>query len=337
MQPRKLAVLAIGFAVSALFLWLVLRQLDLAEVGAAIASADPLWIAVAVMCFAFGYACRIQRWRIMLLPANPDLSFGRATVPFLASFATNNVLPFRAGDALRTIAFRNWLGIGPSVVLATLIVERLLDLLSLIVAFVIALFIFQHAAAQTNEVIGVGANVLILISVLLTITLLRPQLFERFTLRAIALLGRGAPRIATRLDGITANIFTTLKQQAQGPRMLKLLFWSFFAWIFEGGLFYATALAMPALTDAAAAWLAFPVATLATLIPAMPGHVGTFDFFASRAMVMLDNPATAAAAFALLAHFILWISATVSGGICLLIWSIRRDTGTKTQNQEFSQ
>ena len=336
MTPRKVLVLAVSFAISAFFVWLILRRLDLAEVGRIMAAADPGWLAVALGCFAAGYACRIQRWRCMLRADGAGTGFGQAAVPFLASIATNNVLPFRAGDALRTFAFRDWLGIGAPVVLATLIVERLLDMLSLLLALGVVLLVFRGTGIPAGDLMGVGGNVLVALALVLAVVLLRPQIFARLAGRMTALAGRGLPGLKDRLDAAVRQVFATLAQQAEGPRMLVLLAWSFAAWAFEGAVFYATAASLPALTEAAAGWLAFPVATLATLIPSMPGHVGTFDFFASRAAELMGNTAAAAAAFALLVHFILWIVATVAGGLCLLVWIAWQPATTRPSRKDLT-
>jgi uncharacterized membrane protein YbhN (UPF0104 family) len=77
-----------------------------------------------------------------------------------------------------------------------------------------------------------------------------------------------------------------------------------------------------------AAWLALPVGTLATLIPSAPGYAGTFDFFTAQAMALLGNPIAAATAYALLVHALLWLPATLVGGVLLLAYP-RRATPAK--------
>jgi len=52
-------------------------------------------------------------------------------------------------------------------------------------------------------------------------------------------------------------------------------------------------------------------------LPGTPGHLGTFDFFAAEAMQAGGNAALAAAAFALLVHFVLWLPVTCAGGLWL--------------------
>ena len=106
--------------------------------------------------------------------------------------------------------------------------------------------------------------------------------------------------------------------------MPALIAWSVPVWLFEAATYWALARAMPSLPHPEASWLAMPVGTLSTLLPSTPGHVGTFDFFTQTATAAVGNPLVAATAFALIVHAVLWLSTTLAGGACLLIWTLRR-------------
>lgn len=336
MTAGRIVQLAIGFAVAGFFVWLILRQVDLAALGAALGAARPGWIAAAVGLFFAGYACRIWRWREMLTQDNPELGWGRCAVPFMASIAGNNVLPFRAGDALRAFAFTGWLGVGASNVLATLLVERLLDLLTLLLALGLALALLE-VAGDAGALVGMGAGGLLVVAAAVAAVLLFPQVFEPLARFAARLAGRVSAGLGARLDAEVGKVFSTLRHLAHGPRMAWLVLWSLAAWGFEGSVFYCAARAVPAITEPLAGWLALPVGTLATLLPSTPGYVGTFDFFVIKAAEAMGNPAVAAAAFAVLVHMILWLPATLAGGACLGIWALRRRPPVLTESSEKAQ
>lgn len=96
--------------------------------------------------------------------------------------------------------------------------------------------------------------------------------------------------------------------------MLRLMTWSLLAWTAEGCVFWCTASSLPRLTMPAAAWLAFPIGSMAVLVPGAPGEVGTFHYFVSRAMMELGNNTTSGVAYALLVHGVLWMATTFVGG-----------------------
>lgn len=310
---RKLLRLALGVAVSGLFVWLVLRAVSWAEIVSVLAEARPLWGAAAVALFALGYTARIWRWRSMLAGENAALGWSRCMVPFMASMAANNLLPFRAGDALRAFAFSRWLGVPNASILATLLAERLLDLLTVLLALGLALWL-----VSSEPVLGASAALLLGLAGLGLLGLLAPGLFEP-PLRWLCtrLPSRVSETALAQLD----RLFSTLKRLAAAPWPLIAL--SLIAWACEAGVFYAAARALPALTEPIAAWLAMPVGTLSTLLPSTPGYVGTFHFAVLRAAEVMGNEAAAAGAFAVLVHLALWGPATLWGGAAFLYWQWR--------------
>lgn len=316
MTARQSLRLLLGVGLAVFFVWLIVRQIDIDQVRLAFSGANMGWIGAALGAFAVGYASRIERWRVMLAIDSPGLRWRQCAGPLLGSFAANNVLPFRAGDVLRSFAFNRRLGTTSGAVVATLFVERLLDLLMVLVLLGAALITF---GIDTSRFAGVGSAVLVAGAAAILVVLLFPGFFAPLALAAGRLLARLAPGIGAKvLAGIEKSL-QTLQHLSRGNTMLKLVAWSLAAWAAEGCLFWCAALALPSLAAPAAAWLALPVATLATLIPSTPGYVGTFDYFTVRAMAELGNGQAAAAAYALLAHVVLWLPPTLSGGIYLLL------------------
>lgn len=322
--------LAISLAVAGFFFWLVARNINGAELSAALAAAKPGWIATGVGFFLVGYSCRIARWRQMLLRDNPGLAWAPIGVAFYGSIAANNILPFRAGDALRVFGFSKYLGVPVSTLLATLFVERLLDLFCLLIAFGLALLLLPLAGGAAGTLVGVGGSGLIAIGTGVAVVLLFPQLFEPLARFTLGMLAKVSPGIAEKLGAFVDNSFATLRHLSHGPRMLILLLWSAGAWGCEGAVFWAVANAVPAMAEPSAGWLAFPVGTLATLLPSTPGYVGTFDFFAIKAAQAMGNSAGAAAAFALLVHLVIWLPATIIGGLALAIWNAAKPSAPPT-------
>lgn len=316
MTPKKALRLLLGIGLAVIFVWLIVRQIDVEQIKQAFHNADPLWIAAALAAFVVGYSCRIERWRVMLSLDNPGLKWRGCAGPLLGSFATNNVLPFRAGDVLRSFAFNRRLGTSSGAVIATLFVERLLDMLMVLVILGAALAFF---GMDSSRFAGVGSTVLVVGAAAILMALLFPHFFAPVALAAGRLLARFVPGVGDKLLGGIAKSMQTLQHLAKGNTMLKLVAWSVVAWIAEGCIFWFSALALPSISEPLAAWLALPVGTLATLIPSTPGYVGTFDYFTVRAMTELGNISAAATAYALLVHAVLWLPPTLGGGLYLLL------------------
>ena len=306
----------IGVALTIVFAWLVVRHVDVAEVAHQLRGVSSDWVMVAISELILGYTLRIARWRRMLAIDAPGVSWRACAGPFLASFALNNVLPLRAGDVLRTFAFRRQLGCAPTVVLATLLVERLLDLLMVLALLGVALLAF---GLDANALANVGGMGLVLAALTILLLLLFPRVFVPLARAVVALLGRVAPSVAGKIGGEVDKLFATLGHLSNGRIMMQLLALSLAAWLAEGLVFWCAALALSYLAVPEAGWLALPVGTLATLIPSTPGYFGTFDFFVARAMTLAGNELVAATAYALLIHLLLWLPVTLAGGAYLLV------------------
>ncbi len=315
-----------GFSLAVFFLWLIFRQLRFAEIQQAFTGAIPSWIIVALVAFAVGYSCRIARWHLSLRRDNPELRWWSCAGPLLASFAANNVFPLRAGDVLRAFAFNQKLGTTAGVVIATLFVERLLDLLMVLVLLGLALAFF---GLDSHRFAGVGSVILILAGVAILIILLFPSLFRAVSLIFARMIERIAPKLGRKLHDEINNGFATLQHLSQGGIMIKLIAWSALVWLAEGCVFWFSALALPSVIAPLASWLALPVSTLATLIPSTPGYVGSFDFFTIRSMTELGNGTGAATAYAFLVHVVLWLPPTLSGGLYLLFHPVQQPDTTK--------
>lgn len=65
-------------------------------------------------------------------PGHPAASMGLCLIPYGSSIAVNNLLPFRAGDVYLIVCFSKQLGSSNGQVLGTVLVERILDILVLI-------------------------------------------------------------------------------------------------------------------------------------------------------------------------------------------------------------
>jgi glycosyltransferase 2 family protein len=299
-------------SLTALFLWLVLREIRIDSVGHALSAASPLWLLAAIVVFALGYACRIERWRLMLLHHRPQLQWRACVGPFLASFAANNLLPLRAGDVLRAFAFNRNLETSSGIVLGTLLVERLLDLLMVLVLLVAALAIFDLRASRY---VGISTLGLICLATALVLLLVTPRLWEPVLIAMSNVVTHIVPQLGARVRAEAGGFVLTLGQLARGHAMLKLTAWSGLAWGLEGLVYWFTALALPDVAWPVAGGLALPLTAVATLIPSAPGYWGTFDFFAVRAMTALGNSTTSATAYALLVHLVIWLPVTLSGGL----------------------
>ncbi|MEY4222438.1 MAG: hypothetical protein RL334_1080, partial [Chloroflexota bacterium] len=93
----------LGVLISALFLWVALRGLQLAEVLQVLATARLFWLLPGVAAYMLGF---------------PVVAIG---------YMGNNIYPARIGEVLRAYILKRKCGVAASATLATVVVERVFD------------------------------------------------------------------------------------------------------------------------------------------------------------------------------------------------------------------
>jgi glycosyltransferase 2 family protein len=308
----------LGLAISGFFLFLLSRQVDLAQLGTALSQISPGSLAVAVGFLAVGYTIRIIRWWWMLRALDPQLRLGGCAWPFLVSIAANNLLPFRAGDALRVVGFRQQLRAPPMRLLGTLVIERLLDL-----QILLALFFLGLAGVPEGGVPDTLIHAATWIAAAGLVAVLGVLLFSR-PIEAVVHWLATRPYLAARewsdlIKRHSGHFFDALSILRSSALTLQLIALTCLAWLAEGAVFVTIAHAFGAESSPAAPWFALATGTLSTLLPSSPGYVGTFDYFAMLGFAAYGTERESAAAIAVAIHLVLWLPLTALG-IAYLLW-----------------
>jgi len=324
----KIIRLLAGLVIAGLFLFLIFRHISLREISTALSVANPIWALAAVIAFFLGYSFRIARWRTMLIRVNSNIRWRDCAGPLMASVAANNILPLRAGDVLRAFGFNRRLGLNAATALTSLFVERLLDLLMLVVCLGTALTYFS---VRSSKLIGLSGGALLVCGGGIIFLLFFPSLFKPIIFWLGNLISRYYPKFGGKILSEFSKVFSALDYMTNTQVMLRLFVLSALAWISEGLVFLFAAISLHSISRPAAAWLAFPVGTISTLIPGTPGYVGTFDYFTSLSMITLGNPPVISAAYAFLVHAILWLPPTAVGGVYLMLHPVESNKIIKAE------
>lgn len=231
-----------------------------------------MYIVPALAIYFVGVWLRALRWHFLMSPfANVPSSRLFSTV--LIGFAVNNVLPLRLGELVRTWVLRRSHGVPIASSLATILIERLLDMFVLcgLLTVVLALAPIQGwvlaLAATGAMVFTVGAVGLLIVSVT-----------PRSLLERIFGFGVGAAsRLHPKVGMLAASMVDGLRVLEDASAMARIVALSVICWIAELGLYVLLAQAL----DVNAGWLGLAagmvVANLVTVLPSAPGYVGTFD------------------------------------------------------------
>jgi glycosyltransferase 2 family protein len=142
MRIRTVVVVLLAIALLAWFL----QHADLAAVWGHVRSARVDYLFVAAVCVALSYWIRAMRWRHLLSPIGPA-RFRTVLRTTVIGFAALGVLPARAGDLLRPYLLARREGLRASAVFATIVIERVLDLIT--VLGLLAVYVWGFADPQS--------------------------------------------------------------------------------------------------------------------------------------------------------------------------------------------
>lgn len=306
-----------GLAVTVLLLWWALRDVAFSEVWAQIRQGDPLLLLAAVAVATFGFVIRAMRWKVLLAPVRADTSLRSRFAAVSIGFMANNVLPARVGEFARAYAFGRLEPVSVSAAFGSLVVERFLDGVVLLLLLVIPPLMpgFPSTGAFSE---GLGALILrggvvavVGVMAALAVMAVWPRAFVRFAERVASFLPRTVARpLVDALEALLDAIGVL-----RSPRLLALAFlWTVGFWLFHGLSFWLGMMAFGIDTGLVSAWFTEAVVGFAVAIPAAPGFVGTFHAGADFALsnVYGVDPARSLA-FAFGYHFGGWIPITVIG------------------------
>lgn len=284
--------------------------MDLAALAAQLRRTRWEWIALAAALTPLSLWVRARRWRY-LFPA-------RARPPGLVAaimigYMVNNVLPLRAGELARVyVVARRW-GHGFWMVLATTVVERLLDGLA-VVLMVSALVLLVPVPGYLQA----GALLLLAVNaagmVMLGLCAWRPQP----VLRGLAWVLRRWPRARHGAERVFERFTRGLEGVRTAAHLPPLAAWTVVVWLVPAAIVWVTMRAMGLSLPAAAPWTVLAFVGLSVSIPSAPGFVGVFHAAATLALEVFGVPRAEGLGFALLLHAVGFVPVTLVGWIVLL-------------------
>ncbi len=148
MRPRVRTALILLVTVGLLAFFL--RGADMAGVWMETRRADARLLMLALIATFATYAIRAWRWQSMLAPLGPT-RFSTALRTTIIGFAASAVLPARVGEVLRPYLLARRERLNATAAFATIIIERLIDLATVLVLFGVFVLVAPPAAPPGGE------------------------------------------------------------------------------------------------------------------------------------------------------------------------------------------
>jgi uncharacterized protein (TIRG00374 family) len=305
----------LGLAVSAGLLFVFFQTSDLRSIAGAIGQVNWLSIVPAVGVYFLGVWLRAVRWRFLILPF-AEIATARLFRVIVIGFAVNNVLPFRLGELVRAFVLRNSDGVPIAATLASIVLERVLDVVALCVLLaLVTLFVpLDGWLAALGSVAWLGVACA---GLGLAVLALAPRnLLRRLMDSAVAVASRPSEKL-----GRLAESFLSGMRAVETPRAMIIVgALSLACWVAELGLYYLLMIGFAFNSGILGLIAGMVAANLATVLPSSPGYVGTFDV--PLQSVLSESFGVApllASSYTLFVHAALLVPVTIVG-LVFLSW-----------------
>jgi uncharacterized protein (TIRG00374 family) len=302
--------LGLSIAISAALLAVLLWRVDLGALGEQLANTHWGWALLSCALSIAGIWTRARRWHYLFPPgSNPPALFRAAMIGYMV----NNVLPLRAGEIVRVyVVSRHWCH-GFWLPLATLVVERVLDGLA-VVLILAGLVLVVAVPAAMRWAAAVFLAVDAVAALLLVAIATAPE-----TCRTLII---GITRPWEALQGRLMGIFEMFVRGLVGVRTRKhvipIVVWSAIVWVVAALAAWTALFAARLELPMSAAWAVLAFVGLGISVPSAPGYIGVFHAAAVLALTMFGVAAPAAFGYALLFHACGFVPITLFGWFLLL-------------------
>ncbi len=291
-----------------LFLYLAFNKVDFQKVIQILSKLSIGWFIVFVVVFFFSHFLRALRWKVMLNSTKQSSSLLNLFGATMIGYGLNSIIP-RLGELYRGFFAGKWENISRSVVLGTIVVERVIDILALGISVLITVLIYNgdlysELAWLKATVIFGFAGIFIIIIVLFLLVKFKEK-FYSLILNVVSKLSEKAAKKIANIFDMLIDGFSTIKGTLNYIWVLvySVLIMLSYGLTAELG-FYVLNLQNDNVINYSMAWTVMTISAFGVVIPT-PGGAGTYHFIGITVLVSLFAFSNeAASAYVLLTHTI---------------------------------
>lgn len=308
----KTAAYLLAILLSLAFGTLAIRGVNFVVFWHGIIRTDYPLLVASVVALAVSVLVRAVRWQFLFLPeSRPPLD--AATRALVIGLLFNQILPFRAGEAARVVALNQEAGTPRSESLGTAVVERVYDILSLLILLLAASPFLPalgwiHGALIFGLVFTIGVASIVVVLVVWG---------DRPIILAVAPLAVLPGITRERTHAVAVGLRSGL-HALHRPRLIRTAVVATFSWWLVAACSYWFVLrAFHLPLGFGAALLTLVTTNLALVIPSLPGGLGVFEAAAVLALGAYSVSESRALACAVVLHAVNFFP-YIAGGLIAL-------------------
>ena len=276
-------------------------------------TASPAELAAAAVVCSVGLVARSAASRELI---NGRVALGASFAALTIGYLANNLLPLRAGEAIRSVVLGRQSGLGIIGGATAVAAERLLDVVFAATILIAALPAVGVDAGWLAPVAAAAAAI-VGVTVLLVVARHRETLvgWLEEKLKRWSKIAAVLPRLAAAFDGL-----------ARPKRLLRATFFLGLSWLLGVSFFWLVLRAF--IPGAPLSWAAVSIGVLAfgIALPSSPGAIGIYEAALVGGLALCGVDSANALAFAVTAHA-LSFSITSTCGLVALVRQVPSGDG----------
>jgi uncharacterized protein (TIRG00374 family) len=298
MSRFRLALIALGLALSAAAVYLLVRSINVGEAMQALGRTSPLWFSAAMVVSLLSYYVRTLRWREILAPqARPPL--GRLFSATMIGFLAINTLPARLGELVRAYVLARKERLSTATVFGSVAVERIFDLVLLGVFWALSLLFapfpawFRWSGFLT---IGIG----LLAGILLWAFHAAREHHSKWG--EVGFMARMPDPVRAGVSRLVPAFGAGVQIFGRPALLVGVTLWSAAAWLVSGAVFLLVGESLGMHLPAWSLFLLSFVVCVGIMVPSSPGFIGVLEGACVVGLSLIGRQGPETLAFGILYH-----------------------------------
>ncbi len=299
----------IPFAISITLVLVILLLVDLKEIFSQVVSFGILPFIVACAIFSITYLIHGLKWQLVISHFRP-ISAKNATLILVIGYFANNIFPARIGEIARAMVLSKKIGIGKGIAISTVIVDRITDVIALLLLFFFALLF----TTKISQSITIAAIILLAFFLVILASLAANKKIYSLFRPLFSFLPLSLKKFLNDLPEAVESL------KAENSPKIWLL--SIALWLSHVPFYYFVLDSFGIKLGVFDVLVISSMLSLSALIPSAPAYIGTFEAGSVLALGLFGISINTAISFAIIAHLAGYITTTILGIAALNILSL---------------
>jgi uncharacterized protein (TIRG00374 family) len=283
-------------------------DLHLEKIRFYLLNADYRMLLLATVISMAQFPLRAIRWRFLLLP-HKKIKFHSLFSATMIGFMANNLLPARLGEFVRAYIISRKEGVSGSSAMATIVVERLFDGLTLLTILLVVFYTYSFPGWVV--VVGwYGTLIFFLLCVFIVSMMLWPNRFASILSNITRLF---SSRLKERAEALILRFISGLDMLRNRRLVLIVFVISFVHWLVLGWSMSIALKSFDIEVPNSGPFFVLSIVALGLALPSSPGFVGTFQWLTERALTVYGVSKSLSLSFSSVFHLITFVPVTIIG------------------------